>query len=277
VLPIQEGERINWLSVRKWYEHAQGILKDIEQLMPSIVQTKEQYITQRDELDEKEENIFVPFGFDFVKLISLVDYISDQIDQKTKELQEDIATDDQIFIKNLAEKLDDLEQLKKDLAVLRKTNEIFDSVIKLVIEQINRASSFEKNSQEYFDKIPQGTMQAKEAFYHIDALYKSIQKINDYLSNTLLAFFGAQSKKKEDLLASLNQKLEDLKKSGIELSSTAQRFERISRDLEQKRAQRERGEMPEEEKAGFFGRIFNGIASFFGKLYHMIPGVKPAA
>ncbi|HJZ24543.1 MAG TPA: hypothetical protein VJ201_08905 [Candidatus Babeliales bacterium] len=256
-LPIAQGERINWLSVRKWYEHAQDVVKEIDQMLPLIAQLRESFISQRDDMESKEEQMFLAFGFDGVKALDLINYIKITVEKYIKEAHE-LPDEDFNYFKKINDQLDVFNNLSEKIDTVIKFNDLFDQSIKIVIDQITRASEFKDKAHAYLSDIPKGTIQAKEGFYQIDAKLKSLQKIKGYLDSTLKSYFDDHIQKKGQLLSQINEQLSQLKKEGIELNIVAKQVEKIVQKFEQ----RKNLQSKPEEQGGFVARAWRWLSSW---------------
>lgn len=283
VLATSDGERLNWLAVREWFEHAEDKIKDMSSLLVKIMHAREQYIKTHDALDDKLEKAFVAIGFEQGKLTELLEYLLAQMEKERKD-QGDLSVQERAFVSKLESKKNELQKLKDDLNALQELNDAADAVVKRVIEQITKSGEYNKKALEYFDQIPQGTIQAKEGFYHIDALEKSMQAVYDYVNGQLLQYFQSVVQKTEALLSSLEQQISVFKKDGIDLQHEVDLLEEqeIKAEEEKKKGAAQAREQEQiaqkkyeqEEQLGFMGKIWHAVRSFFISIYNRFFGAS---
>lgn len=267
-LQLKNGERFNWRAVREWFEHAQDALKELTDFIPVITDQKNKYIHQRDAQDAQVEKEFKALNLDHSRVITLVDYIEEQIKKLAAQVSE-LTEDEQQEVQKIKNNEATFVGLKNHMMSLFEAEEAVDAVVSRVLEQVNRAEQYVLEAQGFFNQIPQGAVQAKHGFYQIDALLKSVAAIKTYLDSSLAVYFKKKIAEIDEALASSKEQIDALKKQSIELNAQAQRLQKMVQDVEQRKQEKISADAAR-AKQDFFTRTMYRIGNFFGSLWARI-------
>lgn len=281
-LAVKEGTRLNWRAIRQWFEHAQDKLNEMSSLLSATLKSREHFMTTRDAMDDTFDKAFIELGVDQGKLSTLVDYLISELESDRQD-SGDLSADARMALSKLNDKKKELEDLRDGLNKLREYDDAIDAVTKRVVEQINQSSEYNEQAQKYFDQIPEGTIQAKEGFYQIDALQKNMQAIKDYLSGSLRSYFDGVVQKANDLLSQVAKSLQALKAEGVDLQKEVNRLskstqEEQARDMRTQEAARAQEQFAQEQaKEKSMVRIIweltrQSVARAFGWIKGVLPG-----
>ena len=275
-LKIKHGERLNWLAVREWFEHAQDTINEIVELVPVVAQQRERYIAARDQVDDTIDKTFTELSLNPSRLATLIDYIIKQLEDIRRH-ETDLTDQEKSVLQKMESKRPVLESLKMHIEMIQEEENGLDAVVQRVMEQIRAVSAYQKQAHDYFEKVPEGTIQAKEGFYHVDAALKSIEAVKNYLGQTLWTYFSKQIDKVQNMLTMITGQLTGLKKDGLEIQQQAKRLDILTKNIEERQQEKKRDAEQPDSQEGFFSRVFSAIGSFFSSLWNRMFGSSDVA
>lgn len=265
---LDEG---NWVLKRVWWEQAEAAFEKIIQLNDKIMQLQMNLVTDRNNHDREFNNLFKQIGLEQNQIVSFIDYLLEanlsEDDQKSKEEYE--------ILDKVESKKADFEKIKEDLTkFVELDNLISESLIQLM-QLVNKCRDYETKSWEDFKEIGRvlNDEKAKELFYEVEADYKNVESIYNYINSELhnymnsnLNEMGVLAKDTVDALAKLDD--EDLSlKSLVEKHKEAVETKKRLAELKEQEALNKKAQ-PKKSK-GFF----SGIANWFSSLWKSIKGI----
>jgi len=247
----------NWLLKRIWWEKAQKKYEKIKSVVSKILDKKLPFF-QKGSAVERDvlEPFYIEVGLDQGQLQEV---IADLFKEIEKEREEDIVLDkkEKDFLTTLNAEKQKVEQLKLDVAGIRKIDNALDYALENLENQINRSRRYEENAWQLFKGIAKelSHKKARELYYKMDALWENVQGIASYLNGAFLRHFDGLVETTKKQTGRIKNIAKDLKKKGVDLEK---RFEKMQaqalRDASKDAPQDDRGrvekEMPGREKSG---------------------------
>lgn len=182
-------EEGNWLLKRVWWEQAEQTFEKIINLNDDVVKSQVDFLSKRNELDKKLNELFRKLGFDQGEISQILEYFLHELSAQ-RDVQ-GLEASQREFFDVLSQKKEELEKLKTDLTLLSELDVKVDDVVTQLVDQVNKAREYEKNAWQDFKEIGRvlNDKKAKVLFYQIEANLKSIQSIQNYLNNELHKYY----------------------------------------------------------------------------------------
>lgn len=267
----------NWLFKRMWWQRAQTQYEKTKMAVDAIMESRMAFFAKRTEWDK---TVFDPFYQDsglgrgvLEELIStLINQLSQershegQLDEKERDLL--VALESQKAV---------LEQLQKDVQKINDIDNAIDQAISVLIQQINVARNFEKQSWQNFKTIAQelNDKKARELYYGMVTYWQNINEIGQYIQMPFLQHFeklGAMAKDQTEKVLGV---LKALKEKGIDFKKQWQQLEenalRQSQAHEYKDGLEQGKKEVEAEKAaeqGLFASILSTASNAISSIWH---------
>lgn len=272
----------NWLLKRIWWQRGQAQYEKIKALVEAIMETRMAFFAKRTEWDRK---IFDPFymevGLGRGVLEELISSLMKRIeDERTKEGQ--LNPEERALLDALEAEKKTLEQLQKDIQLINDIDARIDDMITMLIQQINKARSYENQSWQNLKGIAQelNDKKARELFYTMSTNWQNVNDISAFIQSQFLQSFDQLGKQAQDQIAKVKSTIQTLKEKGIDLKKQWQEIEDKSKTdkekekLEQEKAAQEeaaiRKKQEEEAKRGFFGKLWNQAVKVVNSVYNYI-------
>src|SRR5262249_51542575 len=141
-----ESPQGNWLFKRIWWQRAQTQYEKIKALVEAIMEARLVFFSRRTEWDKK---IFDPFYLDIGLGRGVLEEIIDDLvsriqGERTK--QGDLNEQERALLLALESEKSTLESVKKDIQTINDIDAKVDETIGVLIQQINKARSYEQQS-----------------------------------------------------------------------------------------------------------------------------------
>ena len=250
----------NWLYKRVWWERAEAKFEKIREVVNKILEFRTSFFAKRAELDK---NVLDPF---YIKIgISqgeLQEILSELIEKVEKIVAE--AKGEQILEKAEADKKS-LQDLQERVAQVQVQDEEVEKAILMLLEQISKIRGIEQEAWQDFKGIARvlDDKKARELFYKVDAAWRNIKELQNYIENTFAGRFDLLITKVKEEITRVEQEMNALTDSGIDLKRRLLSVEK-GREIEQ-------DDEDEEVQKGIFTRyIIEPIKSLFRGLWSLI-------
>jgi len=266
------GPSGNWLFKRIWWQNAEARYEKIRMIFEQLAGLPMVFFEKRSDL---ERSLFDPFyreiGFDQGELFEIVDYLIELVD-KERANEGMLDMHEREFLNTLMTEKKSLEQLKMDVDIVSQRDSEIDASISVLLEQINRARQFEQVAWQEFKAIAQelSDIKARERYYNVEAQYRNIKSIQDYITNDFSAYFNKliQSAKKQ--VARVQTEINGLQERGVDLKEQA---EKLLADDQPAKTEIEIEEQEEPvEEPGIFIRTWNMMRDGFSHLWDVLFG-----
>ncbi len=280
---LQEGQG-NWLFKRMWWERSEDKYEKIRKTVATIMEARNQFFEKRTTAEKNIfDNIHVQTGFERGELEDLVNRLMDRMN-KLRENEPTLDEKEREFYAQLQTEKKALEALKANVNTINALENSIDDVLAKLMETINRVREYEQEAWQNFKDIARllDDRKAKEMFYKIDATWRNVTSLKEYIQTRLSAHFDqliAKSKEEADRVA---KNLKDLKEKGFNLQKQEEAIIQYDREKEiaKIRAQEkerleaeEAAKEEEKEEEGFFtAYIWNPIKAVVTWPYYAIFG-----
>lgn len=255
-IPNPQG---NWLYKRVWWERAEAKFERIRETVGKIMEVRTGFFAKRAELDK---NVLDPFYIKIGMSQGELQEILNEMVSKAERLLESERND------SIQEKLEDekrtLQSVQKQVQVVVKQDEEVEKAILMLVEQITKVRTIEQQAWKDFKAIARvlDDRKARELFYKVDAAWRTIKELQQYIEQTFATSFDALIEKLKKEVERVNQEMNALKETGTQLQQGLLG------------AQQEQSEMEDEqepEPKGFFTRyIIDPITGFFKAVWSVI-------
>ncbi|MBN1549691.1 hypothetical protein JW872_03465 [Candidatus Babeliales bacterium] len=267
--PVDYGEGIdtldidssgNWLQKRVIWEDAQDKYEEIKDLMDRVIDARMSFFTQRNAIDKTSNLFFIDIGFAQGELEEIIDELIKQIEMD-RLVQGDLDQAEREIKATLAEKKQEIQQLRLDLKSISELDEALDAALLELMKQINLCHDYEGQAWDKFKAIGQelDDQKAKEHYLYMDALLKNIQAIYQYITGPYNQYFSSSISKINSHMDTIRSSINSLKESGVAIQKKIDpnSVEQVQAGSVQKETK------PEELKKGWFASI-KGVFSSTG-------------
>ena len=233
----------NWLYKRVWWERSEAKYERIRETVNKIMEERTRFFAKRAELDK---NVLDPFYIKIGISQGELQEILGELLAKVEKLLEG-EQNDQMQEKIEADKKS-LQDLQKQVQQVVAQDEEVDKAILVLVEQITKIRNIEQQAWQEFKSIARvlDDKKAREHFYKVDAAWRNIKELQNYIEQKFASRFDALVAKVSQEVQRVDQEMNAIKESGIDLKQ---------RLLGAQRAQMEMDEQEqEEEPKGFFTR-----------------------
>lgn len=235
-IDIEEGG--NWLLKRKALEDTVNLIEEINMLFTKILQASTDFKINRNKLDNEQDLFMATVGFNLGDFDQLLVMLLDDLDKEQKR-EGDLSADERATMLSINEKKKELEQLQTDLKALETMDDELDTVVATVDNQIKTANNYQTQAWKNFQIIKKvlDDEKADELYYQTDGLYKSMQEIYSYLTQTLSTYFSEQMQFLRDQMKKIQSGVTALQQKGVDLKTSydklqEQEAQEEKRDLE---------------------------------------------
>ncbi len=156
-----------------------------------------------------------------------------------------------------------LEQLRQDVQAISKIDEAMGNALLMLLQEIDQARGFEKQSWQNFKAIARelSDKKAHNLYYGIETYWQNMKDIHVYVSTQLSSYFQQLISKAQEQIANVRSTMDALKERGIDLKEHAKKMEQSA--MERTQAEQE-GLKKQPVKQGVLRRMLGGIGSFLG-------------
>lgn len=267
----------NWLFKRIWWEKAERIYEKVKETVTQTFDARMDFFMQRTELDRSVlDPFYVQSGIGQGELLETVSYFIGEL-QKERTDDGSLGEDEREFLDKLTEEKKTLEQLKLDVDAVLKLDQAVDDALNKLMEQMNRARSYERKAWNAFKAITRelSDQKAREHYYTMRNMLQNCKSVRDYVQKAFTQHFANVTGQVKQKVSAVKQAVEGLKQKGIDLKEEAKKLQEEPEE-QAKPVQEEDFDNEDEEEyevqrpkgilgtiGGFFTSIGNGIMSFF--------------
>lgn len=255
-IPNPQG---NWLYKRVWWERAEAKFERIREVVGKIMEVRTGFFAKRAELDK---NVLDPF---YIKIGmsqgELQEILTEMVSKADRLL--DSESNDRVQEK-LEEEKRTLESLQKQVQVVVTQDEEVEKAILMLVEQITKVRSIEQQAWQDFKAIARvlDDRKARELFYKVDAAWRNVKELQQYIEQTFAGSFDALVEKVKKEVEKVNQEMNALKETGAKLKQGLLGVQQEQLDMEDEE---------EPEPKGFFTRyIIDPVVGLFKAVWSVI-------
>ncbi len=255
-IPNPQG---NWLYKRVWWERAEAKFERIRETVGKIMEVRTGFFAKRAELDK---NVLDPFYIKIGMSQGELQEILKELVAKADRLLESEKSD--LVQEKLEEEKSTLQSLQKQVEVVVKQDEEVENAILMLVEQITKVRNIEQQAWKDFKAIARvlDDRKARELFYKVDAAWRTIKELQQYIEQTFATSFDALIEKLKKEVERVNQEMNALKETGTQLQQGLLGVQKEQLEAEQE---------DEPEPKGFFTRyIIDPIAGLFKAVWSVI-------
>lgn len=272
----------NWLFKRMWWQRGEAQYEKVKALVDTIMESRMAFFAKRTEWDK---TVFDPFYLEIgVGRGVLEELIANAIAQMNNERAHDgqLSQEERDLLAAFETEKATLEQLQKDIQKINAIDGAIDDAITTLINQINAARGFEKQSWQNFKKIGQelSDKNARDLYYGMATFWQNINEISNYIQGPFLNYFEQLGATAKEHTAKVTQSMKALKEKGIDFKKQWEALEAkhaLARDAQEydqgvNASQNKLHEADEHAKSerGFLGTIVHSITSTVSSVVHFI-------
>lgn len=274
----------NWLFKRLWWERAEDKYEKIRKQVASIMESRGQFFEKRTDAEKDIfDKLYQEIGFERGELDELINRLIDRMN-RLREREGTLDEKEREFYAQLQAEKKSLDVIKANVNTIYALEGSIDEVVSRLMETINKVRQYEQDAWQNFKDIARvlDDRKAKEMFYKIDAIWRNVTSLKEYIETRLSSHFDQLLAKSTQETNRVAQSLAELKEKGLDLQKQEEAILQYERDKEAARikaietARRQAEEAAkEEEKAeeGFFtSYIWNPIKAVITWPYYAIFG-----
>lgn len=253
--------RGNWAIKREILNHARNLYEKVRDTVILIDGSKKDFIAQKSLTEPEVGKFYTEIGFEQGEIDKHIENVTREFEKKSQADQK-IDDDEKRILAELAEKKNELLQIKNDVNILQELQATLQKGLQTAIEQIDISRSFEQKAWENYEKIAEVLNDeiAERLYYEIQGFKANIESIGNYLNQELRPFFDQTNTKIKEHMGMLKKRIEDLRARGIILDQKIEQF-----DTEQLGIKKE-----EIKSASWYQWLFNALISPFVYVYDLI-------
>jgi len=249
-----EEPRGNWLFKRIWWERAEARYDKIRQTVYQINDVYIKFFKQRTELDKQ---VFDPFYLDIgFKQGELQAQLSDLIEMMEKEQREsgELSENQREQLASMQEDREMLQTSYRNAQSILLLSQAADDIIDRVMQQKGRVAQYEQDAWRYMRDIARilSDKQARDLYYKMDAAWRNIKSIHQYLEQDLQHYFVQLIENAKTQVAQIRETVQALKEKGIDLKMKVQHFDQEAEPEQEEQAEEPVAPKPKKPK-GFMG------------------------
>lgn len=253
--------RGNWAIKREILNHARNLYEKVRDTVILIDGSKKEFIEQKAVTEPEVGKFYSDIGFEQGAIDKHIEVVTREFEEKSQADQK-IDEDEKRILAELAEKKNELLQLKNDISILQELQATLQKGLQTAIEQIDISRSFEQKSWENYEKIAEVLNDeiAERLYYEMQGFKANIESIGNYLNQELRPFFDQTNAKIKEQMGVLKKRIDDLRARGVILDQKIEQFEA------------ERPEVKKEEikPVSWYQWLFNMLLSPFVYVYDAI-------
>lgn len=278
-IELQEAQG-NWLFKRLWWERAEEKYEKIRKQVASIMESRGQFFEKRNAAEKNIfDNVYQQIGFERGELEELINRLMERMN-KLREREGVLDEKEREFYAQLQTEKKALDTLKANVTSITVLENSIDDVLAKLMETINRVREYEQESWQNFKDIARvlDDRKAKEMFYKIDAIWRNVTSLKEYIQTRLSAHFDQLLTKAKEETDRISKNVQDLKDKGLDLQKQEEAILQYDRDKEAARIraleqEQEESSQDEEQEEGFFtSYIWNPIKAVVTWPYYAIFG-----
>lgn len=261
----------NWVLKRIWWEQAEDLYEKIVALNDQVANYPMSFVNKKAAIDKQIEDTFKTLGTEQIEIAGLIQFLLDQVGLIEQEDNAAVLLpQEKELLSMLSEKKKEFEQIKADLESLAQKDSLLNEALMQIMSLVNECRQYELRSWKNFKEIARvlNDEKAKELFYQIDANYKNIQAILNYLQKELDAYTDSLMEAMREESAKIVSIITELKTSGFDIKQQVTALKELEEEKKRQteQATRELAKPKKEPKKGFFGRL----GDWFGYVWKSI-------
>lgn len=274
----------NWLFKRLWWERAEDKYEKIRKQVASIMESRGQFFDKRNNAEKNIfDKVYQEIGFERGELDELINRLIDRMN-KLREREGTLDEREREFYAQLQAEKKSLDTIKTNVNAINVLENSIDEVVAKLMETINRVREYEQEAWQNFKDIARvlDDRKAKEMFYKIDAIWRNVTSLKDYIQTRLSAHFDQLLAKAQEETDRVAKSIQELKEKGLDLQKQEEAILQYDREKEtariraiedeRRRAQEEKEEAEKEEEGFFTSYVWNPIKSIITWPYYAIFG-----
>jgi rubrerythrin len=275
----------NWLYKRLWWERSEAKYEKLRKEVATVVESRGQFYDKR---ANAEKNIFdfvyQQIGFERGELEELISRLTVRMN-KLREKEGSLDEKEREFYAQLQTEKQSLDTLTKNVAAINALENSVDDILQKLMEQIGRVREYEQDAWQNFKEIARtlDDRKAKELFYKIDAIWRNVTSLKEYIQTRLSTHFDQLLTKAGQEADLLKKGLQELKDKGLDLQKQEEHIEQYYLDKEAARIralESPQEELGQEEEPGFIHAyiinplltVWNGIIALITWPYYALVG-----
>lgn len=225
-----EEPKGNWLFKRFWWEKAEKTYEKIKNLVDKIAESRLMFFQQRTDIDRTMfDPFYVAIGFEQGELRGLNEFFQNELQQE-RLIRGTLRAQERAFLQKLVEEKQTIQNIQSDLEVVRKIDTSIDDALSKLIERISEARNYERQAWEKLKAISRelSDLKAHENYLAMDAFWKNVNNINNYISHDFTTYFEELIQKAQTEIDRVKTASQSLREKGIDLRQTAQQLRQIT-------------------------------------------------
>ncbi|MFZ5954137.1 MAG: hypothetical protein ACOYT8_03510 [Candidatus Dependentiae bacterium] len=262
----------NWLFKRFWWEKAERTYEKIKNLVDKIIESRLSFFQQRTDIDR---TLFDPFyltvGFEQGELRALNEFFQNELQQE-RLMRGTLRGQERALLQKLLEEKQTIQNVQSDLELVRKIDMSIDDALSKLIERISEARNYERQAWDKLKAIGRelSDLRAHENYLAMDAFWKNVNNINNYISHDFTNYFEELIQKAQTEIDRVKTASQALREKGIDLKQTVQELKQIAESQSAPESTEQEEQEPTVEKKSWLEWIWNGISWPFSALYSWV-------
>jgi hypothetical protein len=263
-----EEPKGNWLFKRFWWEKAEKTYEKIKNLVDKISESRIAFFQQRTDIDRTLfDPFYVAIGLEQGELRGLNEFFQNELQQE-RLIRGTLRGQERAFLQKLIEEKQTIQAIQNDLDIVRKIDTSIDDALSKLIERISEARNYERQAWDKLKAISRelSDLKAHENYLAMDAFWKNVNNINNYISRDFNAYFEELIQKAQTEIDRVKTASQSLREKGIDLRQTAQQLRQIT-DRAPEEQEEQLDEQEPEISVTWYQWIWNSLKWPFATLY----------
>jgi hypothetical protein len=209
----------NWLFKRIWWEKSKELFGKIRDRVDKIVESRMHFFTERVKLDRNVlDPFYVNIGLNQGALRESISHLLEIL--KSEREQDGILEPDELEMFNtLIEEKSVLEKVNESVMSIQQLDASLDEALNKLMEQINLARSYERESWQLLNGIAEelNDKKAREHYYTIATLWRNVKEIANYIEGPFAQHFIKLASLSIENVQSISEAVAALEEKGIEI------------------------------------------------------------
>src|SRR3990167_18644 len=267
---IETADQGNWVLKRVWWEQAEETFEKIIQLNDQIVQSQINLVTNRNDFDKKIDLLFNKVGIEQSDIESVISYL---LELQSQETDSETLKEELDVINKVNSKKEELDKIKNDLSEMGKQDNLISESLIQLMHLVNECRQYERKSWDNFKEIGRvlSDETAKTLYYQIEANYKNVDSINEYINGKLGDFIHKTLNSLNQLSEQIISLITQLDEQGFNLKDLKQKHEEAIE--KKKRIQELKDQEAASPKKKVSTGFFASIGGWFISLWKSIKGL----
>lgn len=254
----------NWVFKRYWWERAEELYKKMRNNVEKINDLRVKFFARRTELDKTIlDPFYADIGLAQSELQASMQMLMAQLEQEREK--DGMLSDEEREMRDTMQKdRERLEQLQRDVNEVGTLRDAADKVVDRVMDQKNRAAKYESDGWDDMREIGRivSDTQASELYYRMDAGWKTMKTIYNYIDQDLTSYFDQLLINAREQTERIKTALQALKEQGVDLKQQMDQIKEHEVAQEVAHAEEEEKKVAVPVKTGWFGatsRLFQAV------------------